>query len=85
MARDQWHHIVGVWDGSELRQWTDGVKTTVTGVTTSATNLTGVEIGEEGVSRQFSGGIAQARIYNRALTDQEVLDNFNATRGIFGV
>jgi hypothetical protein len=40
----------------------------------------------EGVySSFFNGNIAQATIYNRALTQQEVKDNFNASRGRFGV
>lgn len=84
MARNAWHHVVGVWNGTQLHQWTDGVKTSVS-TTSSTTNLYGVEMGEEGAGRQFSGGIAQARVYNRALTDAEVLDNFNATKGKFGL
>ena len=36
-------------------------------------------------SRPFSGNIAQVSIYNRALTASEVKQNFNATRGRFGV
>ena len=82
MARNAWHHVVGVWNGTQLHQWTDGVKTSVS-TTSSTTNLYGVEMGEEGAGRQFSGGIAQARVYNRALTDAEVLDSFDATKGKF--
>jgi len=36
-------------------------------------------------SRPFSGNIAQVSIYNRALTAEEIQQNFNATRGRFGL
>jgi len=35
--------------------------------------------------RYFNGDIASARIYNRALTAAEVLQNFNATKSRFGL
>jgi hypothetical protein len=34
---------------------------------------------------QYNGNIAQASIYNRALTPQEIQQNFNAIRGRFGI
>jgi hypothetical protein len=34
---------------------------------------------------QYSGNIAQTLIYNKALTSQEVLQNYNATKGRFGL
>ena len=36
-------------------------------------------------SSLFNGKIAIAQIYNRALTQQEVLQNYNATKGRFGL
>jgi hypothetical protein len=33
----------------------------------------------------FTGNIAKAALYNRALTDGEILQNFNALRGRFGI
>ena len=46
----------------------------------------GRNIGDEpsGV-RAFNGNIAQVSIYNRALTAEEVQQNFNALRGRFGI
>jgi hypothetical protein len=35
--------------------------------------------------RNFIGNVAQASIYNRALTAQEIQQNFNAYRGRFGI
>lgn len=38
-----------------------------------------------GAENYFNGKIALARVYNRALTDEEVAQNFNALRGRFGI
>lgn len=35
--------------------------------------------------REFKGNIAYVSIYNRALSQQEILQNFNATRARFGI
>jgi hypothetical protein len=37
------------------------------------------------VGREFNGKISTTRIYNRALTAQEVLQNYNATKSRFGL
>ena len=50
-------------------------------------NYTGVPltIGSRGGIQQFKGNIASAQIYNRALSAQEVLQNYNATKTRFGL
>ena len=45
---------------------------------------TRVLAGTSGTER-YKGGIAVFRIYNQALTEDELLYNFNAERGAFGV
>jgi hypothetical protein len=46
----------------------------------------GRNVGDEvGGGRAFNGNIAQASIYNRALSAAEVSQNFNATRSRFGI
>jgi hypothetical protein len=42
-------------------------------------------VGRLDAARDFNGSIAQVSIYNRALTPQEILQNFNATRGRYGI
>jgi len=84
MDRNRWHHICSVWDGSTLHQYTNMNKTT-TSVTGSSGTGTAVEIGMESSGRQFSGGIAVMKIYNRALSEEEVERNFNALRSRFGL
>lgn len=92
MDRNQWHHIVSVHkhDDDKLYQYTDGVKTTANGTQADSTDYNTsrsgnyVEIGAENSGRQFAGGIAVVRIYNQALTDEQVLLNYNAKCGLFG-
>jgi hypothetical protein len=44
-----------------------------------------VQIGEANAGQLFGGNIAQASIYNRALTAAEIQQNFNALRGRFSI
>jgi len=48
------------------------------GYTTSYNNVT-LGLGYE--TRYYSGNISQAKFYNRALSDSEILQNYNATKG----
>jgi len=48
-------------------------------------NSLSLQIGARGSSGYFKGNISQTLIYNRALTSQEVSQNFNATRARFGI
>jgi hypothetical protein len=82
----QWHQIVGVVDGSSMYIYVDGVlrgsKAKVTGTTTSGQNLV---IGGNHLGRYQSCRIASARCYNIALSAAQVLQNYNATKGRFGL
>ena len=92
MERSQWHHICSVhrYDSDLVDQYTNGTKTTATGTqadtTTYSSESTGpsVEVGMESSGRQFAGGICVVRVYNRALSDIEVINNYNALCGRFG-
>jgi hypothetical protein len=84
-----WHHMVAT------RVRTTGTMTlyldtqqvaTGTGGTQSLTSSTNMRIGSIQVNNNFfSGNIALVQIYNRALTPQEILQNYNATKGRFGL
>lgn len=83
ITRSSWNNIVAVWSASALNQWLNGVKTTASTSGTTANQTGGLQIGWEGDSRQFSGGISVIHIYDRALSDWEVTQSFNALRGRF--
>jgi len=44
-----------------------------------------VQVGEANAAQHFGGKIAVAGVYNRVLTPQEVLQNFNAQRSRFNI
>tara|TARA_R110002050_G_scaffold299396_1_gene464829 strand:+ start:583 stop:1308 length:726 start_codon:yes stop_codon:yes gene_type:complete len=92
MADDEWHHVCSVhnYDDDNCYQYTNMVKTTATGTQADSTTYASVnpgqniEIGMESTGRQFAGGIAIFRVYNTALTDAQVIQNYNAVCSKFG-
>jgi hypothetical protein len=81
-SRKTWLHWCTVWDGraGRLYQYVNGIFVGVATTTNAGAPGTDLSIGREGSSRQFSGSIAEVRIYNRSLTPTEVLQNYFATR-----
>lgn len=73
---DDWHYVAGTYDGSELKTFIDGGLSATTAhvgdIDSSTDNLTiGTNSEEDG--RYYEGSIDEVRIYNRALTDGEIL------------
>ena len=78
----QWHHVVGVWSGTDTstKLWIDGVRDTakdeiLTGsISTNGSDpvTIGAQINEGTLRRQWIGSIDEVRLYNRALTDSDV-------------
>ena len=85
MTRNTWNNVVAVWNSTTISQFLNGTKTTASTSGTNASRTSGLQIGWEGNSRQFSGGIAAIHIYSRALSDAEVTSNFNALKVRFGL
>lgn len=84
-ARNAWHHWCAVWDNRGIIQWVDGNYSVVKNIMGTSASNPNISIGKEGGTRQFSGAIAVVRIYNRALHPFEVMENFQAQRGRFGI
>jgi len=84
-----WHHMVGVYDLSDLILYLEGTKAvtnSIGDVTPLATNDLSFYIGGYYSTDYLDDGtIKLVRIYDRALADTEVSDRFESTRGIFGV
>jgi hypothetical protein len=82
-----WNHILGTYDGQTMKLYANGVQidtTTTTAGLTGGINNNGYVIGKSwGGGAWFTGSIATIRIYNRALTSVEALQNFNATKARF--
>lgn len=80
------YHIAGVYDGSYLRLYVNGVEITPATAFSSGlpTNAATVKLGihyngnpGDGI---FKGDIGEGRIYNRALTPLEIQQNYLATK-----
>jgi len=82
---DQWHHVVGTYDGSELRIWLDGVEGIARRYTGTISNADhSFEIGRGADDAyNFAGTIDDVRVYNVALTDDEVLSLFGLRADLY--
>ncbi len=77
---DAWHHVVVTFDGEKGKLYLDGVNyidIPVSGELSSEEEP--LHIGDGRDERHFSGAVDEARIYNRALSEDEVAQNFAAT------
>lgn len=83
---NNWSHIVATYDGTTLTLYRNGTSvgtpvTTTGNITNTSKTLT---IGVRG-GQYFGGRIANSKIYNRALTASEVLQNYNALKSFYGL
>lgn len=78
-ADGQWHHVVGVKNGTALTLYIDGVSV-ATGTATSAyTGTTNVYLGSSGgTSEFFNGTLDEVALYNTALTGAQIQAHYNA-------
>ena len=80
-----WVHIVGTYDETNATFYIDGSQADQDARTaTDITNALVKQIGRDSTSNRFyNDQIAQPRIYNRALTAEEVQRNYNAGKNIY--
>jgi hypothetical protein len=71
----QWHHIAGTYDETVIKVYIDGVEeNTMTGSNSlTGSAVGGLTIGQRGGGNIIGGIIDEVRIYNRALTEPEIL------------
>ena len=84
-----WTHITCTYGAGAKYIYVNGVlRATLTGLTgTIPTNTTGLFLGAYGPGNGYfmDGKIAVSRVYNKALTQAEVSQNFNAQKSRFGL
>jgi hypothetical protein len=91
MNTSNWYQVVGTYTSGTRRLYINGVLVnfdTQTG--TIETNSGGMSIGVYGGfngSRgyYYNGNLSSCKVYNRALTAEEIQQNFQATRGRYGI
>ena len=93
ISTGQWYNFSGTWNGSIILVYINGVaeSTTQTGVTSIGDPTTNMTIGclhnTDGSipNGLWNGNIGPVHIYNRALSANEVLHNYNALKSRFGL
>ena len=86
-----WNHVVAVYDGTNNKCYVNGVLSgTSSGIASgnvSMSSLGGLNIMKTDAVNvdNGSGQLSIARIYSTALTQEQVLQNFNATRGRYNL
>lgn len=91
VSTGQWYHFVGTYDGSTIKLYNNA--SSVGDTSYSATPVSGGEVriarrwdDSATIANNFIDGIIPVvRIYNRAISAQEVLQNFNVQRSRYGV
>jgi hypothetical protein len=89
-----WVHCVFVLNGADRTNWKIYINGTSDSFTEGGVDLTGTGISNSTLftlakreygSDNLAGNISLIQIYNRALTPQEISQNYNATKGRFGL
>ena len=90
----QWHFLTSIRSGTTHTLYGDGitnkVSNTVSAAALSATNIaigswTGGNVSAPWNNQVFKGSVPQVLIYNRALSEAEVMQIFNATKSKYGL
>ena len=83
IANNTWYHVAFTYDGASLKAFMNGNVVSSTSATGTRANGTQICIATSAVdtNRKATCGIPQVMIYNRALSDAEILQNYNATKG----
>ncbi len=84
---NSWNLIVGTWDGRTLRMWLNGVQdpTTASATTTpDVINAVTVGAGGGGGGERWRGRLGEVAVYNRALSEHEILNIYDETKGRYG-
>lgn len=82
-----WTYAVLMFKSNAANFYINGSFRSSTSQTLTSVALSSLNIARDSSTfpRYFKGSISQIQIYNRALTDQEVLQNYNATKARFGL
>jgi hypothetical protein len=82
-----WYNVVGTYNGSVISIYVNGVlKNARVQTGTLGTNSETAKIGTyQGTNYNLTGRIANVYIYNRTLSSTEILQNYNALKGRYGL
>jgi len=84
---NKWYCVSGTYDGATMNIYVNGdLKAFKSQTGSLATNSVTARIGTfQGTNYNLNGNISDVKIYNRALTAQEIKQNFEALRGRYNI
>lgn len=88
VSQNTWYHVVGVRNSSnQYIVYVNGVASTTNSTSTATLTASSPQIASNPATtgERFTGTIASLRLYTRELTAAQVLQNYNATKGRFGL
>jgi hypothetical protein len=86
IVTNTWYNIMGIWTGTAAQIYLNGVLNVSTAQATGPlTGSTLFTVGRYQSDRSFAGNISTCLVYNRALSATEVLQNYNTTKGRYGL
>lgn len=86
VSLNTWYHMVGTSGGTNHILYLNGVQVqSGTGGPTFYSSTDPYTVGYAGFHTYIQGYVASAKLYNRALTSSEVLQNYNAVKSRFGL
>ena len=79
-------NFVGTYDGSTIRAYKNGVIIGSAGVSGVFSGIgVNYKLGASSATEGFTGTVYQSQVYNRALSSDEILQNYNALRRRYGL
>jgi Concanavalin A-like lectin/glucanases superfamily len=81
ISPNTWYHVVATADGTNLKMYLNGVLSNQNAQTAATTDTTDVLfIGNNGSNNNLQGRMDDVRVYNRVLSDSEIVQLYNMGR-----
>jgi hypothetical protein len=85
LSVNNWNYLVATYDGTTLKLYRNGTLQSSVASSGSITNATtNLTVGKRDTN-YFNGKISLAKVYNTALSADQIKQNFNALRGRYGI
>jgi hypothetical protein len=85
IQNNQWFYAGVTFDGTTRKIYSNTVLSTSDTPSSHNVNTSTIQLAKTYSSEYLQGDISLAQIYNRALTAQEILQNYNATKKRYGL
>jgi hypothetical protein len=87
VVANTWYQTAWTWNGSTAVMYVNGVAENSLSSGAASSTTGNITLGQHtpDTSYAWAGNMGSVKIYNQALTAAQVLQNFNATRGRYGI